>query len=57
MKNKSGDVHSRDPDDWQLLSPNVKTVLREWADCGYKLVIFTNQKGINVSLRNRGEQS
>uniref|UniRef100_A0A8D8VVP4 Bifunctional polynucleotide phosphatase/kinase n=3 Tax=Cacopsylla melanoneura TaxID=428564 RepID=A0A8D8VVP4_9HEMI len=43
---KSGKVFPVDTHDWKLLFPNVETVLKQYIEDDYKIVIFTNQGGI-----------
>ncbi|KAI6174071.1 Transporter, major facilitator family protein [Aphelenchoides besseyi] len=46
VKTKSGNVFPRDTNDWQLWSPLIKSKLLELQEEGFKIVIFTNQRGI-----------
>jgi bifunctional polynucleotide phosphatase/kinase len=43
---KSGKVFPKDANDYKYAYPNVKEKLEELIKKGYKIVIFTNQKGI-----------
>lgn len=43
---KSGKVFPVDINDWKLLFPNVESILKQYLDDDYKVVIFTNQAGI-----------
>ncbi|XP_026688998.1 bifunctional polynucleotide phosphatase/kinase [Diaphorina citri] len=43
---KSGKVFPVDTHDWKLLFSNIESVLKQYLDDGYKLVIFTNQGAI-----------
>lgn len=45
---KSGLKFPIDADDWKFLFPDVPKKLRELHENDYKLVIFTNQKGISM---------
>eukprot|EP00697_Spironema_sp_BW2_P016759 gnl/Spiro4/8175_TR4308_c0_g1_i1.p1 gnl/Spiro4/8175_TR4308_c0_g1~~gnl/Spiro4/8175_TR4308_c0_g1_i1.p1 ORF type:complete len:443 (-),score=112.86 gnl/Spiro4/8175_TR4308_c0_g1_i1:13-1341(-) len=41
--------------DWQWWHPNVVTKLRSAADNGFKIVIFTNQKGISTGRQRQSD--
>jgi bifunctional polynucleotide phosphatase/kinase len=43
---KSGNVHAKDVHDWRIQWPEVTKELERCHNDGYKLVIFSNQKGI-----------
>ncbi|XP_065064806.1 bifunctional polynucleotide phosphatase/kinase-like isoform X2 [Rhopilema esculentum] len=43
---KSGKVFPTGPDDWKLLFANVKSKIKQLHDASYKIVLFTNQKGL-----------
>ncbi len=43
---KSGAKFPKDADDWLFLNNKVVPKIKELADDGYKIVIFTNQAGI-----------
>ncbi|CAB3405710.1 unnamed protein product [Caenorhabditis bovis] len=45
---KSGKVFAVDTNDWKLLHAHIPKTLRELHNDGFKIVIFTNQKGIKV---------
>ncbi len=45
---KSGLVFAKDEADWQFLFAEVPGKLRQMHENGYKLVIFTNQKGLQT---------
>lgn len=47
IKTKSGRILAKDMDDWELWNDHVKPVLYNLYNDGYKIVIFTNQKGIS----------
>jgi bifunctional polynucleotide phosphatase/kinase len=48
IKTKSGAVFPKDAHDWQLWSPKIVPTLQKLYEDGYKIVIFTNQRGIEV---------
>lgn len=50
IKTKSGNVFPKDVTDWQLWDLKVSKELRDLYNNGYKVCIFTNQKGIQVYL-------
>ncbi|CAI2350531.1 unnamed protein product [Caenorhabditis sp. 36 PRJEB53466] len=52
---KSGKVFPTDCSDWKLLYDHIGAVLKKWHSDGYKIVIFTNQKGIQVGKVDRNE--
>jgi len=43
---KSGKVFPTNADDWKLLFGNIKSKLKQLHDSDFKIVIFTNQKGL-----------
>ncbi|XP_076634211.1 polynucleotide kinase 3'-phosphatase isoform X1 [Colletes latitarsis] len=45
---RSGLVFPKNYDDWQLIYPSVSGKLKKLHSSGYKIVIFTNQKGIGT---------
>lgn len=45
---KSGKTFAVNKDDWRILYPEIKTVLKRHLDDGFQFVIFTNQKGVQV---------
>ena len=44
---KSGAKFPKDAEDWKWWNPVVPKKMKELYDEGYKMVIFTNQKGIS----------
>lgn len=46
---KSGKTFPEDEHDWQFFCQSVPQMLAEIAEKNFKLVIFTNQRGIQVS--------
>ena len=51
---KSGRAFPVDDSDWQLLYPNIPQVLQRFQAEGYRIVIFTNQKGIKQGKQDKG---
>ena len=49
---KSGKVFPKDKDDYKLLYDNVLDKLKDLTDKNYKIVIFSNQKGIGLGKIN-----
>lgn len=49
ISTKSGNVFPKDVSDWKLWSAKVSPKLQQLHADGYKIVIFTNQRGIEVS--------
>lgn len=47
IKTKSGGRFAKTPDDWMLNYQNVPKKLKELHENGYKVVLFTNQRGIS----------
>lgn len=47
IKTKSGKVHAKDRDDWVLFSSNIPDILAEEEEKGRKIVILSNQLGID----------
>lgn len=43
----------KDYDDWELLYPSVPRKLKQLQADGFKICIFTNQKGISVGGRSK----
>jgi bifunctional polynucleotide phosphatase/kinase len=43
VKPKSKSTFSKDKDDWQWLRPNVPSIIQQYYQNGYGIVIFTNQ--------------
>lgn len=44
---KSGARFPKNKDDWKFWNDSVPTILREYYDNGYRIVIFTNQLGLS----------
>jgi len=55
IKTKSGKVFAKDKDDWQFLNDNVVKVLYKYYNEHYKIVIFTNQLGINKGHQSKDD--
>ncbi|KAF1759575.1 hypothetical protein GCK72_016042 [Caenorhabditis remanei] len=55
IKTKSGKVFPTDCSDWQLLYESIPSELKKLHSAGHKIVIFTNQKGIQVGKVDRAE--
>uniref|UniRef100_A0A1I7TPF0 Bifunctional polynucleotide phosphatase/kinase n=1 Tax=Caenorhabditis tropicalis TaxID=1561998 RepID=A0A1I7TPF0_9PELO len=53
IKTKTGKVFPVDTNDWQLLYENIPGELKKLHSDGHKIVIFTNQKGIQVGKVDR----
>lgn len=45
---KSGAKFPKDADDWKMLNDKVSPTIKKLAADGFKIVIFTNQKGIKT---------
>lgn len=50
---KSGKTFPENENDWQFFCESVPQALTEIAKKGFKIVIFTNQRGIQVSVAFR----
>lgn len=48
IKTKSGNVFPKDINDWEIWNSSVLKELGNFYDNGFKICIFTNQKGIQV---------
>ncbi|CAI2732239.1 unnamed protein product [Schistosoma spindalis] len=48
----SGKVFPKDYKDWKLINDNVIPKLKEYFDRGYKIVLFSNQKGITKGYQD-----
>lgn len=48
IKTKSGNVFPKHDDDWQLWDKSIPAKIKKYYDDGFKICIFTNQKGIQV---------
>jgi len=46
IKVKSGGKFAKDSNDWVLLNDKVTSTIKEYYDKGFKIVIMTNQGGI-----------
>ncbi|EGT38438.1 hypothetical protein CAEBREN_24374 [Caenorhabditis brenneri] len=55
IKTKSGKTFPTNCQDWQLLYENIPQELKKLHENGHKIVIFTNQKGIQVAKVDRNE--
>ncbi|KAI9276987.1 polynucleotide kinase 3 phosphatase [Phascolomyces articulosus] len=51
IKTRSGRVYPRDSGDWQWWDTSVPTTIRRLYDEGYKIVIFSNQNGLNSNQK------
>lgn len=47
ISTKSGRVFPTSMDDWQIMYPEIPQKLKKMSSDGYKILIFTNQKGIS----------
>ena len=50
---KSGKTFPTNDQDWRILYPNIPTVLQKSVADGYRIVIFTNQKGIQEGKQDK----
>ncbi|KAI9493014.1 polynucleotide kinase 3 phosphatase-domain-containing protein [Zychaea mexicana] len=57
IKTRSGKVYPRDSGDWQWWHTSVPGTVRRLHDEGYKIVIFSNQNGLNSSQRVKSFQN
>ncbi len=55
MQPKDGAKFARDAHDWEFLFENVPIRLRQLYALGYRLVLFTNQKGISLGKQSRAD--
>lgn len=49
----SGKTFPVDNKDWKILYPNIPEVIQKYAADGYRIVIFTNQKGIKEGKQDK----
>ncbi|KAI9021725.1 polynucleotide kinase 3 phosphatase-domain-containing protein [Phycomyces nitens] len=54
---KSGRVHAKDENDWQWWHSSVQSKIENLHQEGYKIVIFSNQNGLNTDTRINGFKS
>ncbi|CAD5226130.1 unnamed protein product [Bursaphelenchus xylophilus] len=52
IKTKSGNVFPKNPEDWQLWDHSVSKKIRQAHQDGFKICIFTNQKGLETKKVN-----
>ncbi|XP_020297314.1 uncharacterized protein F21D5.5-like [Pseudomyrmex gracilis] len=52
IKTKSGRVFPKNHNDWELLYPHIPDELKLLHECGYKVVIFTNQAALSSGKVN-----
>jgi bifunctional polynucleotide phosphatase/kinase len=50
---KSGKTFPVNDQDWKILYPNIPETLQKHANDGYRIVIFTNQKGIKEGKQDK----
>jgi bifunctional polynucleotide phosphatase/kinase len=50
---KSGKTFPINDDDWKILYPNIASTLQSFESEGYRIVIFTNQKGIKQGKQDK----
>jgi len=55
IQTKSGAKFAKDAHDWLILNDKVAPKIREYHDKGYKIVIFTNQGGIQKGHTKEGD--
>ncbi len=53
IKTKSGKQFPQSADDWQFWNANVQPTIESLVDEEYKIIIFTNQKGISTGKQNK----
>ena len=53
IKPKSGGIFGKSPSDWMLWDPTVKPKLEQAIKDGYRIVIFTNQGGVEAGKVTR----
>uniref|UniRef100_A0A0N4ZK26 Bifunctional polynucleotide phosphatase/kinase n=1 Tax=Parastrongyloides trichosuri TaxID=131310 RepID=A0A0N4ZK26_PARTI len=53
IKPKGSGIHPKFDDDWEYLFPTVPTKLKKLHKDDYKIVIFTNQKGISTKKNSK----
>ncbi|KAI8145050.1 polynucleotide kinase 3 phosphatase-domain-containing protein [Fennellomyces sp. T-0311] len=51
IKTRSGKVYAKDSGDWQWWHTSVPDTIKQLYEDGYKIVIFSNQNGLNTSQR------
>ncbi|KAI8384401.1 polynucleotide kinase 3 phosphatase-domain-containing protein [Radiomyces spectabilis] len=51
ISTKTGRVHSKDENDWQWWHSSVPSQIKKLHDDGYKIVVFSNQNGLNSPTR------
>ncbi|OAD78705.1 hypothetical protein PHYBLDRAFT_107877, partial [Phycomyces blakesleeanus NRRL 1555(-)] len=54
---KSGRVHAKDENDWQWWHTSVQSKIENLHQQGYKIVVFSNQNGLNTETRINGFKS
>ncbi|ORZ03995.1 polynucleotide kinase 3 phosphatase-domain-containing protein [Syncephalastrum racemosum] len=54
---QSGRVHPKDMHDWRWWHPSVPSTLTRLHDDGYRLVVFSNQNGLNSDARVKAFKS
>ncbi|KAH7696806.1 Polynucleotide kinase 3 phosphatase [Aphelenchoides avenae] len=50
VRTKSGGIFAENADDWQWYSATVPSAIRAFHSAGFKICIFTNQKGIQLGI-------
>lgn len=48
VKTKSGAKFAKNAEDWLYWHDNVPKIIKQLANDKYKLIIYTNQKGISI---------
>ena len=51
----SGNVFPKDMNDWKILFPEIPGKLKQLKSDGFKIVVLTNQKGINTGKVKIGD--
>ena len=55
IKTKSGKVFPKGKDDWLYYNDNTISIIKKLKKDGYKIVIFTNQSGLDKNTKKREE--
>lgn len=55
IKTKSGKVFPKGKDDWMYFSSDTVSIIDKLKKVGYKIVIFTNQSGLNKNIQKKDD--